>query len=82
MDSDSIWIQVQSFLQRGLGFSVSARHVQQVSKAQMRIGTKRVERDCLLLKLDCLIEIAQHLGRLSVVASKPSCLAASRIDLM
>jgi hypothetical protein len=62
MDEGSLRVQVQSLLELGLGFIVSARLVQQGFQAQMRIGTKRVERSRLFLKLDCLVEIAQYRG--------------------
>src|SRR5260370_25564268 len=62
MDKGSLRVQVYSFFHRGLGFIVSAPHVQQVRQARIRIGTKGVERDRLLIKPDGLVEIAQYPG--------------------
>ena len=62
MDISSLRVQVESLLQRGLGFIVSARRVEQVSKAIIRICAKRIERDHFFIKRDCLIEIAQYPG--------------------
>ncbi len=45
MDKSSPRIQVQSFLQGGLGFIVSARRVQHVSQAEMRgLSEKQIPR--------------------------------------
>jgi len=62
MDIGSLWVQVHSFLQRGLRFIVSTRHVQEVSQTRIRTGTKRVERDRLSIKFDGLVEIAKFSG--------------------
>jgi hypothetical protein len=47
MDIGSLRVQVQSFLQRGLGFILSVHHVLQVSQSDIRIDTKGSATACL-----------------------------------
>jgi hypothetical protein len=62
MGKGRLRIQVQSVLQLGRGLIVSTRHLQQVSQVKKGVGTKPVQGDLLLPKLDGLIEVAQYPG--------------------
>src|SRR5262249_12052288 len=77
MNTSSLRIQVQRFLQFGTSFVVSARHVQHVSKAQAKIRAQRIERDCLFLELDCLFEIAHVSG---YIRTKTKDLRVARLE--